>query len=148
MQHGSSSTRNLAAAACTAGNKTNPKLNDQLRPQFSATARCPSQTFQHATDAKCRLRRTTSQTRFDDLAASAEKLPECKLLTLSRRCWTAVFIFAILARLSAYRAHRRCTWPLTSRGLLEEGQSTSLIERATARSTTRFVASEADVLGE
>lgn len=33
-------------------------------------------------------------------------------------------------------------------GVLEENETTGLIERATAQSTTRFLASEADMLGE
>lgn len=49
---------------------------------LSHSAHCLWQTSQHATAAKCRLRRTAGQMRFDDLAASAEKLPGRILLTL------------------------------------------------------------------
>jgi hypothetical protein len=41
------------------------------------------QTFQHATAAACRLRRTAGQARLDDLAVRAEKLPGRTLLTLT-----------------------------------------------------------------
>jgi hypothetical protein len=58
-----------------------------------------SQISQHATTAKARLTRTAGQTRFDNLASCAEKLPECTLFKLSQLSEAAVLIFAILARL-------------------------------------------------
>ena len=77
--------RTRETTACTVGNKSHPKQGDRLvgAAALSHSAHCPSQTSQHATAAKSRLRRTAGQTRFDDLAASAEKLPGCTLLTLS-----------------------------------------------------------------
>lgn len=50
---------------------------------LSHSAQCNSQTSQHATAARPRLRRTVGHRRFDDLAASAKKLPGWTHLTLS-----------------------------------------------------------------
>jgi hypothetical protein len=46
---------------------------------FSHSVNCSPQ---HATAIKCRLRRTAGQTRFNDLAIRADKLPGCTIFTL------------------------------------------------------------------
>jgi hypothetical protein len=61
---------------------------------------------------------------------------------------TSVLISAISAFLSAHRALPKYVLSQMNRGLLEESQDPALIERATARLTTRFSASETDVLRE
>jgi hypothetical protein len=81
-------------------------------------------------------------------AVRAEKLPGCTLLTSSRAFESAVLIFAILASFLVYRTLHKYTLSGTNRGVSEESRWTVLTERATAWSTMRFSASEADVLGE
>ena len=53
-----------------------------------------------------------------------------------------------LASLLAHRAFRRHVLSHTDRGVTEESRKTTLIKRATARSTARFLASETNMLGE
>jgi hypothetical protein len=81
-------------------------------------------------------------------AVRAEKLPGCTLLTLSRPFMCAVLIFAILTSFLAHRALYQCKLARTNRGVSEESHWTALTERATVWPTTRFSASEANVLGE
>jgi hypothetical protein len=69
---------------------------------FSHSAHCPSQTSQHATGAPMSLSRTAGETRFDDLAASAEKLLGRALPTLTQPSESAVLISAILASFLAH----------------------------------------------
>jgi hypothetical protein len=88
------------ASTTTVTRSTGNKVS--LRLQSSATARTASQTFQHANAAKCRLRRTAGRERFDDLAASAEKLLGCAVHTLNGPSEAAAANFAILASLLAY----------------------------------------------
>jgi hypothetical protein len=87
------------------------------------------------------------QTRSDDLAVQAEKLPGCTPPTLSRPFKCAVLLFAILAFFVAHPALQIFTIA-NEQGVSEESRWTAPTERATAWSTTHFSASEADVLRE
>jgi hypothetical protein len=82
--------------------------------------------------AKSCQQRTSGQTRFDDLAVRAEKLPGCIVLTLCRPFECAVMIFALLASFTAHRALHKCTLSRTNRGVSEESRWTALTEQATA----------------
>jgi len=67
---------------CKTGNKSCLKP-DNWRTQSSATVRTALRRYLSTLLLrKCRLRRTAGGTRFDDLAASAEKLLGCAVHTL------------------------------------------------------------------
>jgi hypothetical protein len=85
----------LSMAACVTWNKS--CLRPGRSSQLSHSAHCPSQTSQHATSAPMSLSRTAGETRFDDLAASVEKLPGRTLPTFTQPSKPAVLISAILA---------------------------------------------------
>src|SRR5690242_9861750 len=95
---------------------------------LSHSAKCGAQTSQHATAAKCRLRRTASQRGFDDLAASAEKLPGCTLLTLIGRSEAAAVNFTISASLLAYRVLHEQVLASIDRGVLDKSRWRDLTE--------------------
>jgi hypothetical protein len=100
--------------------------------------------------AACQVRLTAHVlgVRCDDLAVCAEKLPGCILVTLNRPFKAAVLIFAISASFLAHRSLYRYALSRTNRGVLYRSQPTALTEPATAYPTTRFLASETNVLGE
>jgi hypothetical protein len=60
----------------------------------------------------------------------------------------ADLVFAILTSLLAHRAIYRYVISRTNRGVLEQSEETASIKRATAQLTTRFSASETNVLRE
>jgi hypothetical protein len=64
------------------------------------------------------LSRTAGETRFDDLAASAEKLPGRTLPTLTQPSESASLISAILASFLAHRAFCGCAMSQMNRGVL------------------------------
>ena len=70
------------------------------------------------------------------------------LVSFNRTFKSAVLISSILACFPAYRSLLRYVQPQINRGVLEEGQETASIERATAQLTTHFLASETDLLRE
>jgi hypothetical protein len=69
---------------------------------LSHSAHCPLQTSQHTTGAPMSLSQTAGETRFGDLAASAEKLPGRTLPTLTQPSESAVLISATLASFLAH----------------------------------------------
>ena len=89
---------------------------------LSHSVHSPSQTSQHATAAKCRLRRTAGGTRFDDLAASAEKLPGCAVHTLNQSPEAAAANFAISASLLAHRVPFEHVLSQTDMGVLDKSR--------------------------
>jgi hypothetical protein len=64
------------------------------------------------------LSRTAGETRFDDLAASAEKLPGRTLPTLTQPSESASLISAILASFLVHRAFCGCAMSRMNRGVL------------------------------
>jgi hypothetical protein len=87
---------------------------------LSHSAHCSSWTSQHSTAAKSRLKRTAGQTRFNNLAFRAEKLPGCTFLTLTEPSEVAALHVVISAFPLAHRALRENNLSSIDMGVSDE----------------------------